>query len=444
MFYSHLVQIVTFLNQQAFKTLHHIRRCDDNLLMLTFDRTFHLFIDMQKSNSAIYLREDEAVCKSYQAAFDTVLSKRFNRTQVRSIEIVNEDKVMRLEVVSRGAYKEQLWRIDFEFTGKYTNAVITDAEGTIIEALRHIDSKNSSREIRPGNKLAPVPKADFAFKEYPLDDVKSYLLDVYNKRHSAALDELKKVKLGQLKKQLKRYEKSRRSLETPRALEEKAETYNNRAQVVLANLYQIKPYETTLHLYDFEGNPIDIILERAFSQPSRIADDFFAKAKKAKQKAKHLHIEEENLDNRISFVKQLIALIERAKSKEAIEQLLPKQKKQSKKEKPKPYETFWFDNYKILLGRHAKANQALLSDCKANDLWFHFKDRPSAHVVIVSDRQKIPEEIIKKAARLCVDFSVDVPGRYSIDYTKRKEVHLQEGSNVLYYKYETIIIEKDA
>lgn len=441
MYYSYLRDIVTYLNQKSFKTVTKIMRTDDNVLEIILDRDFYLNVDLKKSESSIYLKKESSFGKNYQAAFDVILQKRFGRTQLEGFEIVNDDKVMRMWVVSRGSYKEERLAIDFEFTGKYTNAIISNASGVILEALRHIDARNSSRVVRPGEPLTLVPKADFVFKEHALDDVETYLFNVYTKRHETLLNQLKSVKLGQLNKQLKKLQKERDRLETSESLLLKADSYREKGEIVLANLYQIRPYEKVLHLQDFEGRDVEIVLSKSYAQANLISKDFFTQSKKAKQKSKSLHIEEENLDNRISFVEKLMELISQATEKEEIELLLPKQKQKGKKEVIKAYEVFYIDNYKILLGRNAKANQALLSDCKANDMWFHFKDRSSAHVAIVSDKQKIPQTLIEKAARLCVDFSVDVQGRYSIDYTKRKEVQVQEGSSVLYNKYETIIID---
>lgn len=441
MYYSHLRDIVSFLNKKAFKTLTKISRTDDNVLELVLDRDFYLNIDLRKSESTIYLKREASFGKNYQAAFDVILQKRFARTQLESFEIVNEDKVMRMWVISRGTYKEERLAIDFEFTGKYTNAIITDDKGTILEALRHIDARNSSRVIRPGEDLVVVPKASFIFKEHTLDDIESYLYTVYSKREEQLLNQLKSVKLGQLKKQIKKLQQQRNKLDTPEDLLRKSDNYRLKGEIILANLYKIKPYEKVLKLQDFEGQEIEIVLHKEYPNVNAISEDFFTQSKKAKQKSKSLYIEEENLDNRISFVTKLQELILAATDKEEIELLLPKQKQKAKKEVVKAYEVFYIDNYKILLGRNAKANQALLGDCKANDMWFHFKDRSSAHVAIVSDKQKIPQTLIEKAARLCVDFSVDVQGRYSIDYTKRKEVQVQEGSSVLYNKYETIIVD---
>jgi len=95
------------------------------------------------------------------------------------------------------------------------------------------------------------------------------------------------------------------------------------------------------------------------------------------------------------------------------------------------------------VGRNSKENQKLLEIAKANDVWMHVRDIPSSHVIIRTDKQNIPESVLKNAAKLCVDFSVKNPGDYEVDYTKRKFVKVQEGSNVLYNKYDTISVTKE-
>ena len=443
MTFSHLKQIINFLNAQNYHSLSKIVRCDDNVIELTFDKQNIYYVDLQKSQSCIYTREDKAHCKAYQAAFDTQLNKRLQRTKLKDICLVDDDKVMRIFLESKGSYKHESISIQFEFTGKYTNAIILDDQGVVIEALRHIDSSKSSRSVRTGEKLKPIPKASFVFQESLIENVEVYLHETYSKKFDHLLEQLKQIKKVQLLKQLKKLQKERQKISTPAEYNTLANENNLHADIILANLYQIKPYATKLELLDFEQKPVVIHLDKAYANTSSMANALYAKSKKYRNKAKHLHIEEENLDQRISFVTKLIDLIDHAKTKEEINQLVPKQKKVDKKDKQKSYEIFWFDSYKILLGRNAKANQELLGDCKANDLWFHLKDRASAHVVIVSDKQKIPEMIIQKAAKLCVDFSVSSGGRYSVDYTKRKELQLQEAANVLYHTYDTIIIEKD-
>ena len=114
-----------------------------------------------------------------------------------------------------------------------------------------------------------------------------------------------------------------------------------------------------------------------------------------------------------------------------------------KKKNLREGELFWVEDYKVLVGRNSNENQKLLEIAKANDLWMHIRDVPSSHVIIRTDKQNLPDSVIQAAAKLCVDFSVKKPGDYEVDYTKRKFVKVQEGSNVLYNKYDTIKVTKE-
>ena len=42
---------------------------------------------------------------------------------------------------------------------------------------------------------------------------------------------------------------------------------------------------------------------------------------------------------------------------------------------------------------------------------------------------------------LCAKFSVDFSGTYEVDYTQRRNVKVQSGSNVLYNPYTTTIVK---
>lgn len=135
----------------------------------------------------------------------------------------------------------------------------------------------------------------------------------------------------------------------------------------------------------------------------------------------------------------MIHNIEKANNIDEIEFLMPKkQKNQTKTKKQEPYETFFFDGYRIMLGSDEKSNIYLLQNSKANDFWFHMQDRNSSHVIVQNTKKTLPIDVIYKAAELCVMFSTDFPGKYLVDFTQRRNVKVQNGANVLYNPYDTI------
>jgi predicted ribosome quality control (RQC) complex YloA/Tae2 family protein len=114
-----------------------------------------------------------------------------------------------------------------------------------------------------------------------------------------------------------------------------------------------------------------------------------------------------------------------------------------KKDNKKAFcEEFFFNGYKIMVGRNSNENIKILKSSKKDDIWLHIKDTPSSHVVIVSKKQQLPLEVIHKAASLCVDVSVSFDGKYIVDYTYRRYVKMTNGSNVLYTNHKSIVVQK--
>jgi len=439
--YYELYQIANFLKK--FRTISDIYRVDDNVIKIVFDKE-PIYFDLTKGNSKIYKREDFVKTKRYNAPFDIVLQKRFKRAKIKSLEILSNDKIIKIVAKQESSYKKEISILQLEFTGRNTNAIILDENQTVLEALRHIDLSTSFREVKPGKKLLPLPPLKFIKKEESkIEDINRYLFEVYEKEKNKKLQSLKSVKIFSINRQIEKLRSILNSLEKEEDLEKLAYEEDLKANLILANLYLIKPYQKEVVLKDFEGKEIKIELPKEAKSVSQMADIFFNRAKRYKQKAKNIHIERENLQSKIQFLKRMINRIKDAKNIEEIEILFPKKESsKSKKERFKNYEKFVIEGYNIYVGKNEKGNEELLKKAKANDIWMHIKDIPSAHVIIRTNKQNIPETILKEAAKLCVDFSVDKSGDYLVDFTQRRNVKIKEKSFVNYINYKTIKVRK--
>jgi predicted ribosome quality control (RQC) complex YloA/Tae2 family protein len=436
---SHLKQITTYL--QKFTKISAVYRVSDTIIKIVFDKNDALYFNMQRSNSSIFKCQEYPRSKIYNAPFDVILSKRFNRANVLHVTLLNNDKIIRIKTSIASAYKEEITYLQIEFTGKYTNVIILDENNVVLEALRHVDLFASFREVRVGQKLLDVPPAPFVAKEYPLEDVEQFLYGVYEKEQNAKLANLKKQKIAQLNKKLKKLQKLYAKLESQESLEQEAQKSEHLGNLVLSNIQNIKPYATEITLNDYDGSKVQVKLDKAYATPFMISEMFFSKSKKAKQKAKHLHIEEESLRSKIEHLKLFINVVKEAKDVAKIELLFPKRVQNKKVKQNDSIEVFWIEGYKVQLGKNEKGNIELLKNARAKDIWLHMKDRPSAHVIITTDKQNLPQNIILAAARLCVEFSTASKDRFLVDYTPRREVTIQNGANVLYNRYKTIEVD---
>lgn len=436
---SHLKQIVEYLRQ--FKKISAIHRVNDTTIKIVFDRDDAIYFNMTRSNSTIFKCEEYPRSKVYNAPFDVILSKRFNRANILGVELLNGDKIIRFKTSIASTYKEEFTYLQVEFTGKYTNIIALDEENIVLEALRHIDLFSSFREVRVGQKLVDVPPPPFEAKEFPIENVEQFLYWVYEKEQDQKLSALKKQKIVFLKKRLSKLEKLYAKLDSQEVLEAEANEFEHLGNLVLYNAQKIVPYAKSLELEDYDGNVKKIVLEKQYANAFAISEAFFTKSKKAKQRARHLHIEEESLNTKIEHTKLFINTVQEAKDTAKIDLLFPKQIQNKKIKKDESIETFWVEGYKVQLGKNEKGNIKLLESAKARDIWLHLKDRPSTHVIISTDKQNLPERIIRSAARLCVDFSTSSKDKYLVDFTPRREVSIQNGANVLYNKYQTIEVD---
>ncbi|MFA6137866.1 MAG: NFACT family protein [Sulfurimonas sp.] len=436
---SHLKQIITYL--QKFTKISAIYRVSDTMIKVGFDRDDAIYFEMQRSNSAMFKCSSYSRSKLYNAPFDVLLAKRFARANILGIELLNGDKILRFKTSVASAYKEEFTYLQFEFTGKYTNVIILDENEIVLEALRHVDLFSSFREVRVGQKLLNVPAAPFEAKEYPLEDVELFLYAQHEKEQKQKLFSLKKQKISLLNKKLKKIEKLFTALEDEESLKNEAQKSQHYGNLVLSNMHKIKPYSRVLEIDDYDGTKINIELSKTYPTVAMMSDSLFAQSKKAKQKVKNLHIERESLSSKIEHLKLFINTVEEAKDVAKVELLFPKKVQNKKIKENDSIETFWIEGYKVQLGKNERGNIELLKNARAKDIWLHMKERPSAHVIITTDKQNVPMNIIESAARLCVDFTMFEKDRFLVDYTPRREVTIQNGANVLYNKYKTIEVD---
>ncbi len=440
--YYELKEIVNYLTKNC-TNIKLVKRVDNNTILIEFNNQNRVYFDLSKGNSLIYKTKGQNSAKrDYNAPFDVVLAKRFTNSKIFNIELYNDDKIILFEVLSASSYKQIKTKLYLEFTGKYTNIIITDESDTILEALRHLDENSTSRVVKVGQILEAVPKANFVPKIEEIENIEEFLYEIYTQKELNSLNSLKKQKISMIKKQISKLEKLLNSLQSQEVLEKESNEYYEKANLILSNIHNIKPYETKVSLKDFNNNTVEVELDLNYPTPSSFANNLFTKAKKAKQKAKFMYIEKQNLEEKIFFYKRVVSQIEESASISQIEFLLPKKEKnQTKTKKQEKYESFFYNGYKILLGRNERENIELLQNSKASDFWFHLKDRNSCHVIVQNSKKSIPEEVAQKAAYLCASFSVEFSGSYLVDYTQRRNVKVQNRANVLYNPYETTMIK---
>lgn len=427
---------------QQFTQITSAYRLSDTALRIVFDRDHSWNFEMRRGNATIYIDDSASRGKMYQAPFDVLLAKRLSRSAISAVTLHNHDKIIRIATTTSGAYKSETTILQLEFTGKHTNAIILDKDETVLEALRHIDGNMSSRMVRVGQRLSDPPPPPYTPKPYPIDDVEAFLVEEYRRYAGEKLERLKHEKTLLLEKRLEQLQRHLASLEDEESMMVESEHSRHLGHLVLANLDQIKPYETEAEVKDFDGTTVRIELPAGYASAAQMAEHFFKRSKKAKQKGIGLYKERANLEEKIRYIELFVQTVKEASNPEEIALLFPQKISGSKHKGSDAIAEFWIEGVKVSLGKSEKGNIELLRNAKSRDIWMHLKDRPSAHVIITTDKQQLPAKLLEAAAKLCVDFSVFEKGRYLVDYTPRREVKMGEGANVLYTKYNTLSVDK--
>jgi len=419
--------IANHISQKKF--IKRALRVDDNVILLEIDKTKYYF-DLSKGNSDIYIDIEYDISKKFNAPFDIMLTKKFTKSKLLEVKVV--ERILTLKVETNLSFKKEINYIQFEFTGRYTNAIILDENFTILEALHHISENVTFRPIKPGLKLQPLPKKEIKEKIFEVDDIIKYTQELFYKKYNQKLNNIKNSIIVSTDKKINKLKNILNSLPSQEELLKESEKYKKFADLSMINLYKISPYDKYVEVEDFEGKKVKIPIPN-LRNINEIGNYYYNLSKKMKQKAKNIKIEKENLQEKIEFLKNYKNGILNATS---ISELNIFKSPKKAKIKEDNIEQFFIDDFIVLVGKNEKGNIKLLKESKANDIWLHIKDKKGAHVIIKTNKKKVPEDVIIKAAKLALIFSNQQEG--VVDYTQRRNLYIKEKAFVNYVTYKSI------
>ncbi|WP_436963250.1 Rqc2 family fibronectin-binding protein [Staphylococcus xylosus] len=217
-------------------------------------------------------------------------------------------------------------------------------------------------------------------------------------------------------------------------------------ELITANIYRIEQGDESLTALNYyNGEEVTIPLNPTKS-PAVNAQNYYKKYNKLKTREHELQhqiqLTKENIDYFESIEQQLAHIsvdeIDDIRD-ELADQGFMKQRKQSKKKKKQTMQIQAYtstDGDTILVGKNNKQNDYLTNkQAKKHHLWFHTKDIPGSHVVILCDEPS--EETIKEAAMLSAYFSkAGSSAQVPVDYTEIKHVHKPSGAKPGFVTYD--------
>lgn len=452
-----LKEVANLIN--TFKKIEYIGRIDDNLIKLRIDDIV-FYINLEKSKSNIFCtREAMLGIKDYKSPFDFALQKYCLKSNIESCIIDGNNRILELSLSKKLSYKTIKSTLILEFTGKYTNAIIIDMDDIIIEALHKLTQ--NMRVIKVGERFNRLPQQkfhkDFDFK----GDILEYLYHSYDMQEKLYLEKQRSTLLLSLNKKRQKLLSLLSKLPSIESLKKDSIDGYEIGNLLLSGVnFNIKngiifinDYANNLLKFEINQSILSRILNNQINFNSkkvsdvsrivgRLADEVFKISKKLISKSKNISLQENNIKSSIDFLERKIEFIKNTNNINDIKIINNTKSQIHKQNKRNNYESLFINDIKISFGRNSKENIMLLKDARANDIWMHIKDIPSSHLIIHCTKTSIREEIINKAAEILVNFSKFKSGNYLVDYARRRYVKLQNGSNVVYSNYKTILIKK--
>ena len=411
-------------------TIRRALRVDENIILLQLDNNRYYF-DLTRGEGEVYIDISYPVVKRFYAPFDRILERKFTRAQLVSVK--SWERFLIIGGENRNSFKRELFYLRLEFTGRYTNGIILNPEGIVVEALRHIPPEKSIRIVMPGTKLEEPPAREIREHSFPIEDLKKWTQQRFKEKYHRRLKQAKERALNRLGKQLTRVKKRLEELGQEREFLERASKYRQWGELILANLSQIKPYQSSIRLVDWEGKAVEIPLP-SLPNPNKIGEFYFKQAKKLENRAKNLKIERTYLKEQVNFLENYRQLIEQSDSFPILKRYFPKREKRDGN-----IHRLEIEGFQILIGKNERGNRELLKSSKGEDIWLHIRDYPGPHVIIKNRRLGIPMEVVREGAKLAIQFAGREEG--IVDYTRRKFVKVKEGAKVEYGKYSSIWIK---
>ena len=231
-----------------------------------------------------------------------------------------------------------------------------------------------------------------------------------------------------------------------------------KGDLLQANLYRIEKGAMFVEVENYyeENSPIlRIVLDPSIT-PAQNAQKFYKSYAKAKTAEQMLKVQIEKAEQELQYMITVQDFLSRAQSDkelsqirlELVEQGYIKEHRNAKQKAPKalpPIEFETSDGFTVLVGRNNKQNDQLtLKTASRFDYWFHTKNIPGSHTIVITNGREITDTAILEAAQICAYHSKGKDSsQVPVDYTIVKNVSKPSGAKpgkVIYDFYNTVYV----
>lgn len=229
------------------------------------------------------------------------------------------------------------------------------------------------------------------------------------------------------------------------------------ADLLNANLYRLTKNASFVELENFyeDGCPLKrIALDPALS-PSRNAQRYYKEYRKAQKAEEMLTVQIAQASAELNYLDTVLDALNRAQTERELQEIRQELmdqgyvRRNADRRKPLPLlKALHFtssDGWTILVGRNNRENDQLtLRQAADSDYWFHVKNIPGSHTILVTNGAEPTEQAITEAAQLAAYHSkAAASAQVPVDYTRVRHVHKPQGAKpgmVIYDHYRTAYV----
>ncbi len=386
-------------------------------------KDFFLLVSADRSLPRIHLLTKKPASKGSLGQAALQLKSRTLGGRIDQIGMLNGDRIVQILFSKQG----EETGLFFEAMGHKANLVVTDSSDSIRSVYYPAPpGQQKTRALLPGLKYV-LPEKKFS-DGLPRDQPAEQSSDgigranreaelLYDRIIRQREFESSRSQLCSLtKKMLCRTERKLSALGNDMRAALEAENHKRAGELILANLDQLQAGSNEAILSGSDGKAVPIRLDPAQS-PSRNAEQYFKKYKKAKAGAKIIGRMLNQTQNEIYLLQKLLRELAKADSESSVaclRALLEEKGYLSSGTGGEmnipaalPFRKITIGSWEILVGKSAKGNDYITTRLsRPDDLWLHAEGLPGSHVLIRNPRRtEIPADILEKAASLAAFYS---------------------------------------
>ena len=232
---------------------------------------------------------------------------------------------------------------------------------------------------------------------------------------------------------------------------DKGEEYKKHADLITSNLYRLQrgmDSFTTVDYYDDNCPEIEIKLDPRLS-PSQNAQRMYKLYNKCKT-AKTVLAEQIKLwESELRYLESVRQFLSRAECEQDVIEIRDELYRSGyaskmrgyvapKKITSTPHRYVTSGGYRLIVGRNNLQNDQLtFKTASKGDLWFHTKDIPGSHVIMLCDGEEPNERDYTEAAAVAARYSKATGDLVAVDYTRVKNIKKPQGAKPGFVIYKT-------